>query len=70
MPDPQPAWCQQYDRAMHPVWERRRNELIVDISEANTMLTFAKEIQAPVGVVWDHLTDPAKRREGRLQERN
>lgn len=46
---------------MHPVWERRRNELIVDISEANTMLTFAREIQAPVGVVWDHLTDPAKR---------
>jgi len=22
MPDPQPAWAQQYDRAMHPVWDR------------------------------------------------
>ena len=23
MPDPQPAWAQQYDRHMHPVWERK-----------------------------------------------
>jgi hypothetical protein len=23
MPDPQPAWAQQYDRAMHPVWDRK-----------------------------------------------
>lgn len=23
MPDPQPAWCQQYDRAMQPVWDRK-----------------------------------------------
>src|SRR5262249_3035565 len=23
MPDPQPAWAQQYDRQMHPVWERK-----------------------------------------------
>jgi hypothetical protein len=23
MPDPQPAWVQQYDRAMHPVWDRK-----------------------------------------------
>jgi hypothetical protein len=22
MPDPQPAWAQQYDRNMHPVWDR------------------------------------------------
>ncbi|MGI5817463.1 MAG: pectate lyase [Armatimonadota bacterium] len=22
MPEPQPAWCQQYDRAMQPVWDR------------------------------------------------
>jgi hypothetical protein len=22
MPDPQPAWAQQYDSAMHPVWDR------------------------------------------------
>ena len=22
MPDPQPAWAQQYDRHMHPVWDR------------------------------------------------
>lgn len=22
LPDPQPAWAQQYDRHMHPVWER------------------------------------------------
>jgi hypothetical protein len=23
LPDPQPAWAQQYDREMHPVWERK-----------------------------------------------
>ncbi len=23
MPDPQPAWAQQYDRHMHPVWSRK-----------------------------------------------
>lgn len=23
MPDPQPAWAQQYDKRMHPVWERK-----------------------------------------------
>ncbi|MGD9497949.1 MAG: polysaccharide lyase [Armatimonadota bacterium] len=23
MPEPQPAWCQQYDAAMHPVWDRK-----------------------------------------------
>ncbi len=23
MPEPQPAWAQQYDRAMHPVWSRK-----------------------------------------------
>jgi hypothetical protein len=23
LPDPQPAWAQQYDRQMHPVWDRK-----------------------------------------------
>jgi hypothetical protein len=23
MPEPQPGWCQQYDREMHPVWARK-----------------------------------------------
>jgi hypothetical protein len=23
MPEPQPAWCQQYDRGMQPVWDRK-----------------------------------------------
>src|SRR4029077_9180464 len=23
MPEPQPAWAQQYDRKMHPVWDRK-----------------------------------------------
>jgi len=23
MPEPQPAWCQQYDRNMQPVWDRK-----------------------------------------------
>jgi hypothetical protein len=46
---------------MHPVWETRRYESMVAIPDGDVMLSFARDIHAPVGVVWDHLTDPAKR---------
>jgi len=46
---------------MHPVWERRRYESIVTLPDSDVMLSFVRDIHAPVGIVWDHLTDPAKR---------
>jgi uncharacterized protein YndB with AHSA1/START domain len=46
---------------MHAVWERRRYEATAVMPESDTMLSFVRTIDAPVGVVWDHLTDPAKR---------
>jgi uncharacterized protein YndB with AHSA1/START domain len=46
---------------MHPVWEKRHHESAVAISDSEVMLSFVRDIQAPVGIVWDHLTDPAKR---------
>ena len=46
---------------MHPVWENRRHESIVALADDEAMLSFVRDINAPVGIVWDHLTDPAKR---------
>jgi hypothetical protein len=46
---------------MHSVWEKRRYESIVVIPESDAWLSIVRDIHAPVGVVWDHLTDPAKR---------
>lgn len=46
---------------MHLVWERRRYESPLEIPDGDVMLSFTRDIRAPVGVVWDHLTDPAKR---------
>ncbi len=46
---------------MHAIWEKRRYEAIVVIPEGDAMLSFTRDIHAPVGIVWDHLTDPAKR---------
>jgi hypothetical protein len=46
---------------MQPVWERRRHESIVTLPDSDVMLSFVRDIHAPVGVVWDYLTDPAKR---------
>ncbi len=46
---------------MHPVWEKRRYESIVTLPDSEVMLSFVRDIHAPVGIVWDHLTDPAKR---------
>ena len=50
-----------YVADMHPVWDKRKNESLVDISGDDVWLTFERDIDAPVGVVWDHLTDPAHR---------
>ena len=46
---------------VHAVWERRQQESVIAIPDGDVMLSFTREIRAPLGVVWDHLTDPAKR---------
>ena len=46
---------------MHAVWERRQQESVIVIPDGDVMLSFTREIRAPLGAVWDHLTDPAKR---------
>jgi uncharacterized protein YndB with AHSA1/START domain len=46
---------------MHPVWEKRRLEAAVAIPDGEVMLSFVRDINAPVGIVWDHVTNPAKR---------
>ena len=50
-----------YVADMHPVWERRRHEEIFAIPDGDVMLSFTRDIRASAGLVWDHLTDPAKR---------
>lgn len=38
MPDPQPAWAQQYDRNMHPVWDRKFEPPAITGRESQTVL--------------------------------
>jgi hypothetical protein len=38
MPDPQPAWAQQYDRNMHPVWDRKFEPPAITGSESQAVL--------------------------------
>ena len=44
---------------MHPVWERRRYESIVTLPDSDVMLSFVRDIHAPVGIVGDHRIDSA-----------
>lgn len=46
---------------MHPIWDERKYANPLTMTDGETMLRFTRDIAAPVGVVWDHLTDPAKR---------
>ncbi|MCC9641848.1 pectate lyase [Rhodopirellula sp. JC740] len=38
MPEPQPAWAQQYDRNMHPVWDRKFEPPAIAGYESQTVL--------------------------------
>jgi hypothetical protein len=38
MPDPQPAWAQQYDRNMYPVWDRKFEPPAITGRESQTVL--------------------------------
>ena len=46
---------------MHNVWERRRYEAPLVIPDGDVMVSFTRDIHAPLGIVWDYLTDPKKR---------
>lgn len=46
---------------MHPIWAQRKYDDPLTMAEGDTMLVFERDIAAPIGVVWDNLTDPAKR---------
>jgi hypothetical protein len=38
MPEPQPAWAQQYDRNMHPVWDRKFEPPAITTGESQAVL--------------------------------
>lgn len=38
MPEPQPAWAQQYDREMHPVWSRAFEPSAISSRESETVM--------------------------------
>lgn len=38
MPDPQPAWCQQYDKTMQPVWGRAFEVTAISSRESETAM--------------------------------
>ena len=38
MPDPQPAWAQQYDRHMHPVWDRKFEPPAITAGESQDVI--------------------------------
>lgn len=46
---------------MQSVWERRRHEAPFTIPDGDVMLSFTRDIHAPLGIIWDHLTDPKTR---------
>ncbi|MFG0263739.1 MAG: polysaccharide lyase [Rhodopirellula sp. JB055] len=61
MPEPQPAWAQQYDRHMHPVWDRKFEppaiagaesqtaiESLMDLYEATQDARFLKPIEPAI----------------------
>ncbi len=49
MPDPQPAWAQQYDAAMHPVWARKFEPPSVTGGESQGILRTLMRLYAETG---------------------
>lgn len=47
---------------MHPVWEARRDESIVELAPEETLTQIAMNIDVPREVVWDYLSDVGFRR--------
>jgi len=44
MPDPQPAWCQQYDATMQPVWERKFEPPAISGGESQDVIALLPEL--------------------------
>jgi len=49
MPDPQPAWAQQYDRQMHPVWDRKFEPPATSGSESQMAIASLLELYNATG---------------------
>ncbi len=49
MPDPQPAWAQQYDYDMHPVWARRFEPPAITGSESQRLISVLLRIYVETG---------------------
>ncbi len=49
MPDPQPAWAQQYDVQMHPVWARKFEPPSVTGGESQSILIMLLELYRQTG---------------------
>ncbi len=49
MPDPQPAWAQQYDRDMHPVWARKFEPPAVTGGESQGVMRCLIELSRRTG---------------------
>lgn len=49
MPDPQPAWAQQYDFAMHPVWARKFEPPAISGSESQGILRSLMRLYVETG---------------------
>lgn len=49
MPEPQPAWAQQYDAEMHPVWARKFEPPAITGSESQTVVKLLLELYRRTG---------------------
>jgi PelA/Pel-15E family pectate lyase len=49
MPEPQPAWAQQYDAAMHPVWARKFEPPSVTGGESQGVIQILLDLYAATG---------------------
>lgn len=59
MPDPQPAWAQQYDEQMHPVWDRKFEPPAISGSESQMALESL--IQLAEATLNDRYLEPVPR---------
>lgn len=66
MPDPQPAWAQQYDVSMHPCWDRKFEPPAISGLESQYVIDAMLELYRTTGD--DRLLDSVERGVAYLQE--
>ncbi|PQO40201.1 pectate lyase [Blastopirellula marina] len=49
MPDPQPAWAQQYDEQMHPVWDRKFEPPAISGGESQQVIATLMQLYRETG---------------------